>query len=76
MKALAPDIVIMDVSMPKLNGVEATLRLQDASPMSRVIALSMHRDGVYARDILRVGARGYLLKDSLLLLICWSLSAP
>ena len=59
MKALAPDIVIMDVSMPKLNGVEATLRLQDASPMSRVIALSMHRDGVYARDILRVGARGY-----------------
>lgn len=59
-----PDIVIMDVSMPELNGVEATLRLQDVSPTSRVIALSMHRDGVYARDILRVGARAYLLKDS------------
>lgn len=59
-----PDIVIMDVSMPELNGVEATLRLQTVSPKSRVIALSMHRDGVYARDILRVGARAYLLKDS------------
>ena len=59
MKALAPDIVIMDVSMPELNEVEAALRLQDVSPMRRVIALSMHRDGVYARDILRVGARAY-----------------
>lgn len=59
-----PDIVIMDVSMPELNGVEATLRIKDVSPLSRVIALSMHRDGVYARDILRVGARAYLLKDS------------
>ncbi len=59
-----PDVVIMDVSMPELNGVEATRRLQEVSPRSRVIALSMHRDGVYARDILRVGARAFLLKDS------------
>src|SRR5215813_3630839 len=57
---LRPDIVVMDVAMPELNGIEATRRL----PHTRVIALSMHKDSVYVREILRAGARGYLLKDS------------
>src|SRR5258708_11648647 len=61
---LRPDIVVMDVAMPELNGIEATRRLVGALPHARVIALSMHKDSVYVREILRAGARGYLLKDS------------
>ena len=61
---LHPDVVVMDVSMPELNGIEATRRLASSSPRVRVIALSMHKDSVYVREILRAGARGYLLKDS------------
>jgi DNA-binding NarL/FixJ family response regulator len=54
----------MDVTMPELNGIEATRRLIELSPRTRVLALSMHKDNVYVREILRAGARGYLLKDS------------
>jgi DNA-binding NarL/FixJ family response regulator len=61
---LKPDIVIMDVAMPELNGIEATRRLTASTPRIRVLALSMHKDSVYVREILRSGARGYLLKDS------------
>ena len=61
---LHPDIVVMDVAMPELNGIEATRRLLAEHPHTRVIALSMHKDSVYVREILRAGARGYLLKDS------------
>ncbi|RFC46741.1 MAG: DNA-binding response regulator [Verrucomicrobia bacterium] len=62
--ALQPEIVIMDVTMPDLNGIEATRRIARDSPKVRVLALSMHKDAVYVREILRAGARGYLLKDS------------
>jgi two-component system response regulator NreC len=61
---LRPDVVVMDVAMPELNGIEATRRLLASLPHTRVIALSMHRDSVYVRETLRAGARGYLLKDS------------
>jgi DNA-binding NarL/FixJ family response regulator len=61
---LHPDVVIMDVAMPELNGIEATRRLAESSPRARVLALSMHKDSVYVREILRAGARGFLLKDS------------
>jgi DNA-binding NarL/FixJ family response regulator len=61
---LKPDIVVMDVAMPELNGIEATRRLAGSAPHTRVVALSMHKDSVYVREILRAGARGYLLKDS------------
>ena len=61
---LKPDVVVMDVAMPELNGIEATRRLADSAPHARVVALSMHKDSVYVREILRAGARGYLLKDS------------
>jgi DNA-binding NarL/FixJ family response regulator len=61
---LRPDVVVMDVAMPELNGIEATRRLTADNPHTRVVALSMHKDSVYVREILRAGARGYLLKDS------------
>src|SRR5689334_12193236 len=63
-ESLTPDIVVMDVAMPELNGIEATRRLAASVPHTRVVALSMHKDSVYVREILRAGARGYLLKDS------------
>jgi DNA-binding NarL/FixJ family response regulator len=50
--------------MPELNGIEATRRISDQCPRTRVLALSMHRDAVYVREILRAGARGYLVKDA------------
>src|SRR3984885_545310 len=62
---LHPDVVVMDVAMPELNGTEATRRLAASSPHTRVLALSMHKDSVYVREILRAGARGYLLKGSI-----------
>ena len=62
---LQPDVIVMDVAMPELNGIEATRRVAEVSPRSRVLALSMHKDSVYVREILRAGARGYLLKDSI-----------
>jgi two-component system response regulator NreC len=62
---LLPDVVVMDVAMPELNGIEATRRITESAPHTRVLALSMHKDSVYVREILRAGARGYLLKDSI-----------
>jgi DNA-binding NarL/FixJ family response regulator len=61
---LKPDVVVMDVAMPELNGIEATRRMAEVAPHARVVALSMHKDSVYVREILRAGARAYLLKDS------------
>jgi DNA-binding NarL/FixJ family response regulator len=61
---LAPDVVVMDISLPKLNGIEATRRILAARPETKVIVLSMHSDSRFIREALRVGASGYLLKDS------------
>jgi DNA-binding NarL/FixJ family response regulator len=61
---LKPDIVIMDISMPEMNGIEATRRIVDEDPGIHVIVLSMHADRRYVQESLRAGAKGYLLKDS------------
>ena len=63
-ETLQPDVVVIDVSMPELNGIEGARRINERCPKARVLALSMHRDGVYVREMLRAGARGYLLKDA------------
>jgi two-component system response regulator NreC len=60
---LRPDILVMDVTMPELNGIEATRQVTKQFPRMRVVALSMQKDGVYVREMLRAGARGYLLKE-------------
>jgi two-component system, NarL family, response regulator NreC len=62
---LKPDIIIMDVSMPELNGIEATRRVMELSPRNKVLALSMHKDSVFVREILKAGAKGYLLKHAI-----------
>ena len=61
---LKPDVVIMDVSMPGLNGVEATRQIRAHTPGVRVVALSMHPERQFVSEMLSAGAAGYLLKDS------------
>src|SRR5437868_1886993 len=63
-RQLTPDVVIMDIAMPELNGIESTRQICDELKHVKVVALSMHRDSVYVREILRAGASGYLVKDS------------
>jgi RNA polymerase sigma factor (sigma-70 family) len=58
-----PDVIVMDVSMPDLNGIEATKQIIESLPETRVIALSMHSDKRFVMGMLRAGASGYLLKD-------------
>jgi DNA-binding NarL/FixJ family response regulator len=60
---LSPDVVIMDVSMPELNGLEATRQIAGTLPGLKVIALSMHSDRRFVAGMLAAGASGYLLKD-------------
>lgn len=61
---LQPNLVLMDIAMPGLNGLEATARLTKALPEVRVIILSMHQNEEYVRQALRNGAVAYLLKDA------------
>jgi DNA-binding NarL/FixJ family response regulator len=63
-KELHPDIVIMDVAMPNLNGIGATREIKAQLPDTKVIALSMHANRAYVLQVLEAGASAYLLKDS------------
>lgn len=59
-----PDLVIMDISMPKMNGVQATGALKRTYPHIKVLVLSAHEDATYLRELLALGASGYLLKHT------------
>ena len=59
-----PDVAILDIGMPGLNGVEVASRATKSSPRTRVVMLSMHADPTYVRQALRAGASGYLLKEA------------
>ncbi|MBU0690722.1 response regulator transcription factor [bacterium] len=61
---LRPDVVIMDISMPQLNGIDATWRIREIDPGIRVVILSMHSDRQFVLEALRAGAKAYLLKDA------------
>jgi len=62
-KQLRPDVVVMDIAMPDLNGIEATRQLHVAQPAIKVVALSMHADRRFANEMLAAGAKSYLVKD-------------
>jgi DNA-binding NarL/FixJ family response regulator len=61
---LHPDVIVMDIAMPELNGIEATQQIHDASPSTQVVILSMHSTTEHIFRALQAGARGYLLKES------------
>ena len=61
---LEPDVVLMDISMPGLNGIEATRQIRQNHPEVRVVVLSMHSNEEYVFQVLRAGASGYVLKQS------------
>lgn len=62
-RQVKPDIVVMDVSMPDINGIEATSQIMEECPGCKVLALSMHRDPRFITGMLEAGAKGYMLKD-------------
>jgi two-component system response regulator NreC len=61
---LLPDIIVMDVSMPKLNGLKATQKIRQFCPQVKVLTLTRHTDDGYLKELLRAGASGYVLKQS------------
>lgn len=61
---LHPDVVVIDISMPELNGIDATEQIRQVSPSTEVVVLSMHSSGEHVLRALQAGARGFVLKES------------
>ena len=63
-KKLRPDVVVMDIAMPELNGIEATRQIRESCPSTQVVILSMYSSSEHIYQAIRAGAQGYLLKES------------
>ncbi|HEX8369409.1 MAG TPA: response regulator transcription factor [Pyrinomonadaceae bacterium] len=63
-RELSPDIVVMDISMPELNGLKATKKLKQVCPNVKVLTLTRHTDDAYLQQLIQAGASGYVLKQS------------
>ena len=63
-RELKPDIVVMDINMPNLNGIDATRKILEESPKTKILVLSIHASQQYVESTLEAGATGYLLKES------------
>ena len=63
-KEMEPEVVLMDIAMPEMNGLEATSRMRQECPKTKVLMLSMYTNEEYLKEALRAGAQGYLLKDA------------
>jgi DNA-binding NarL/FixJ family response regulator len=63
-QSLDPDVVVLDISMPEMNGLVATHRLREVAPSCAIVALTRYRDETYVTELLREGASGYVLKQS------------
>ena len=61
---LSPDVIVADISMPLLNGIEALRQIRKQNPKAKVIFLSMHPEAIYAVEAIKAGARGYLIKSA------------
>ncbi len=64
-RALRPDVVLLDIGLPKMNGVEAAKEIRASCPDTRVLALTMHDDQAFVRAMMAAGASGYVVKDAL-----------
>ena len=62
-RTLLPDVVLMDITMPQMNGLEATGVMRKQAPLAKILILTMHNSKEYIAQMIRAGARGYLLKD-------------
>src|SRR4249920_2150280 len=62
--ALKPDVVVMDISMPGMNGLVATRKLKQRQPATAIVTLTRHSDDAYLQELLRAGVSGYVLKQS------------
>lgn len=63
--SLSPDLILMDISMPVLNGIEATRRIKKKLPGIKILILSMYDNEEYIKEVMKAGANGYLLKETL-----------
>ena len=62
-KELQPDLVLMDINMPGIGGLEATRKLKQANPELKIIVLTMHKEGPFPSNLIKAGAKGYITKD-------------
>ncbi|NMA82654.1 MAG: response regulator transcription factor [Epulopiscium sp.] len=62
--AMKPDIVLMDINMPKMNGIEAAIQLKEANSSTKIIILTLHNELEYLKKTLNIGVHGYVLKDA------------